>query len=139
MNTFLTENKNQTAERNPQLGNLRKEHEKLLGVVSTFGSKIDSMVEKQRGEYVQAYSHHMKDVQKELHILREKATAIANDKTRDDKLKKLDTDQTWYRNEAIRLDAETHSLRKKLRDFKNNISAVGWFFFLISCVIPGRT
>ncbi len=127
-NTFLTENKGQAAEKNPQLENVRKEHAKLLGVVTQFGGKIVSMVEKQRNEYIQAYSHHMKDVQKELHILREKATAIAHDKTRDEKLKKLDSDQNWYRNEAIRLDSESHVLRKKIRDFKDRISSVGMLF-----------
>jgi len=65
-----------------------------------------------------AYEHHMIDVQRELHNLREKATAIANDTTREEKVKKLDADQKWFRNEAMRLDVDTNVYRKKMRDIK---------------------
>lgn len=124
MNTFLTEARTVQGERNPQLANVRKEHEKLQAVVSSFGQKVDMMIDKQRNEYVQAYGHHMRDVQKELHLLREKATAIANDRTRDEKIKKLDSDQKWYRNEAIRLDAESNILRKRLKALASTIDSV---------------
>lgn len=81
------------------------------------------LIEKQRHEYTQAYEHHMIDVQKELHDLREKATAIANDTTRDEKLKKLDSDQKWFRAEAMRLDVDTNEMRKRLRRVADKIQA----------------
>lgn len=86
------------------------------------------LVEKQRSEYTQAYEYHMIDVQRELYILREKATAIANDTTREEKLKKLDADQKWFKNEALRLDIETNEYRKKLRDTKSMIQSAGKLF-----------
>lgn len=67
----------------------------------------------------------MSDVQKELYNLREKATAIANDTTREEKIKKLDSDQKWFRNEAMRLDVETNEFRKKMRDIKVTIQSTG--------------
>lgn len=65
----------------------------------------------------------MSDVQRELYNLREKATAIANDTTREEKIKKLDSDQKWFRNEAMRLDIETNEFRKKMRDIKVTIQS----------------
>lgn len=67
----------------------------------------------------------MSDVQRELFNLREKATAIANDTTREEKIKKLDTDQKWFRNEAMRLDIETNEFRKKMRSIKVTIQSTG--------------
>lgn len=124
MDTFLTENKNQQGEVSNLPESLLNEHRKLATVVNSFGVKVEAMIEKQRGEYVQAYGHHMRDVQKELHLLREKATAIANDRTRDEKIKKLDSDQKWYRTEAVKLDSETNILRMKLKSLTGNITSV---------------
>jgi len=67
----------------------------------------------------------MINVQKELHALREKATAIANDRTRDEKIKTLEIDTQAYRNEALRLDLATTELRKKLRTLTGNLHTVG--------------
>jgi hypothetical protein len=71
----------------------------------------------------------MSDVQRELFNLREKATAIANDTTREEKIKKLDTDQKWFRNEAMRLDIETNEFRKKMRSIKVTIQSTGTLYF----------
>lgn len=97
---------------------IRKDYVKLQSVVKSFSQKVDVLVDKQRAEYMHAYEHHMIDVQRELHNLREKATAIANDTTREEKIKKLDSDQKWFRNEAMRLDVDTNVYRKKMRDIK---------------------
>lgn len=97
---------------------IRKDYSKLQSVVKNFSQKVDVLVDKQRAEYMHAYEHHMIDVQRELHNLREKATAIANDTTREEKIKKLDYDQKWFRNEAMRLDVDTNVYRKKMRDIK---------------------
>lgn len=98
--------------------NIKKDYTKLQAVVKSFSQKVDVLVDKQRAEYMHAYEHHMIDVQRELHNLREKATAIANDTTREEKIKKLDSDQKWFRNEAMRLDVDTNVYRKKMRDIK---------------------
>ena len=90
------------------------------------------LIDKQRQEYLQAYEHHMSDVQRELYNLREKATAIANDTTREEKIKKLDSDQKWFRTEAMRLDVETNEYRKKMRDIKALIQATGNVFMLLA-------
>jgi hypothetical protein len=90
------------------------------------------LVDKQRTEYMQAYEHHMSDVQRELFNLREKATAIANDTTREEKIKKLDSDQKWFRNEAMKLDVETNEYRRKMRDIKVMIQSTGVLYFFMA-------
>lgn len=67
----------------------------------------------------------MVNVQKELHALREKATAIANDRTRDEKLQKLDSDTQEFRNEALRLDEAANELRKQLQSMTTSLNALG--------------
>ena len=104
---------------------VRKDYAKLQEVVECFAKKVDQLVDIQRSEYVQAYEYHMSDVQRELYNLREKATAIANDTTREEKIKKLDSDQKWFRNEAMRLDVETNEYRKKMRNIKVLIQSTG--------------
>jgi hypothetical protein len=107
------------------LDNVKKEYRTLSAVINEFGKKLDMLIDKQRSEYTQAYERHMIDVQRELYNLREKATAIANDTTREEKLKKLDADQKFYRNESLRLDVETNEHRKKLRETKSMIQSAG--------------
>ena len=111
---------------------VKAEHVKLQEVIGMFSRKVDNLVDKQRHEYTQAYEYHMFEIQKELHRLREKATAIANDTTRDEKLANLNKDQKWFRAEAMRLDTETNQMRRVLRTLTGKISAAGT---LLCCVL----
>ena len=106
---------------------VKTEHTRLQEVIGMFSRKVDSLVDKQRHEYTQAYEYHMFEIQKELHRLREKASAIANDNTRQEKLTNLDKDQKWFRSEAMRLDLETNQLRRVLRNLTGKIGSVGKF------------
>ena len=81
--------------------------------------------DKQRQEYAVAYEAHMVNVQKELHTLREKAVAIANDTTREEKLRKLDSDTLTFRNEALKLDRTTNDLRKTLVILADSVNTIG--------------
>lgn len=117
---------------------VKADHVKLQEVIGMFSKKVDSLVDKQRHEYTQAYEYHMFDIQKELHRLREKAAQIANDTTRDEKLANLDKDQKWYRAEAMRLDMETNQMRRVLQALTGKITSAGitlwilaWFCFTI--------
>ena len=123
---FLTEVDTKVRPRNnPKLANVRKEHTKLMEVCAAFGEKVNNMVDKQRGEYMHAYEQHMYDVQKQLHLLREKVTEIANDKTRDEKIQQLSADQIKYRHEALFFDEAAADLRKKIKRLKETMSSVG--------------
>ena len=100
------------------------DNNKLVDVVNSFRSKVDLMVERQKGEYEEAYEFHMEGVQKELHFLREKAKEIANDKTKEEKINQLDNSQKFYSAESVRLDGETNELRKKLRSLAGTVHVV---------------
>jgi hypothetical protein len=100
------------------------DNNKLVDVVNSFRSKVDLMVERQKGEYEEAYEFHMEGVQKELHFLREKAKEIANDKTKEEKINQLDNNQKFYSAESVRLDGETNELRKQLRSLAGTVHVV---------------
>ncbi|KAJ1430817.1 hypothetical protein B484DRAFT_328186, partial [Ochromonadaceae sp. CCMP2298] len=87
------------------LKQVRKEHDKVKEVVHFFTNKIDNLIDKQRNEYIQAYETHMQDVQKELHVLREKVADIENDDTKNEKTESLKANQKKYKEEALKLEA----------------------------------
>ena len=86
-----------------RLGQVRKDHKKLMEIVGQFGNKVGGMIDKQRYEFMNAYEQHIQDVQNELQSLREKVAEISGEETRKAKLKSLDADQTKLKAEALRL------------------------------------
>jgi hypothetical protein len=70
-------------------------------VLTAHLTQVGYLISKQNTEYVQAYEQHMFSVQRELHTLRIKATAIANDKTKEQKLKKLVVECQWYTSHVV--------------------------------------
>lgn len=102
-----------------RLNQVRKDHKKLIDIVSQFGNKVGGMIDKQRYEFMNAYEQHIQDVQNELQTLREKVAEISGEETRKAKLKSLDIDQTRLKAEALRLDQEAVSLRKQIRKLVN--------------------
>lgn len=125
INAFLTEIETvRPKSKATKLANVRKEHEKLQSVINSFNGKVGSMVDKQRSEYMQAYEHHMQDVQRELHLLRNKVLDIANDKTREDKLSTLASEEQFFKTEALTFDVETNNMRKRLRRLTSTMQSV---------------
>jgi len=107
-----------------RLDQARKDHAKLMEVVKAFGTKVGGMIDKQRVEFMTAYEHHMLDVQKELQVLREKVGEVTNDATLKAKLSSLDHDQKRFKSEALSLDTETLTLRKRLRNMAGVLHSV---------------
>ena len=114
-----------------KLEGVRKEHEKIMEVVGAFNKKVGNMIDKQRHEYLAAYEHHMQDIQRELHVLRETVAEIAGDKTRTEKLASLRKDEQYFKNEALLYDIETNELRKKLQGITGTMHSIererDWF------------
>ena len=111
---------------------VRKEHTKIQEVVDAFRSKVDRMVDKQRAEYVSAYEHHIQDVQKTLHTLREKATEIANDQTKNERTEKLKADLSKYKNEALQLEIDSEEMTVEMGKLVKKVYSVGMFLpFLV--------
>jgi hypothetical protein len=104
---------------------VRKEHDKIREVVASFNNKIEVLVDKQRAEYMHAYENHMQDVQKELHSLREKVAEIANDETKADTTAKLKEDQIRFKNEALKLEADSDEIRRRMLELVKTTYALG--------------
>jgi len=109
--------------KNPKLDNARKDHAKLMEIVAAFGNKVGVLADKHRSEYMVAYEHHMQDVQKELHVLREKVRCITSNKVRDDKIESLKTEEEFLKNEALHYDDETNELRIRARKITDAMHA----------------
>lgn len=104
---------------------VRKEHSKIRDVVNAFNAKVELLVEKQRFEYIQAYENHMQDVQKELYALRAKVAEIANDDTKNEKMRQLKRDQIRYKDETLRFETDIEELRKTMRSQVETTYSVG--------------
>lgn len=107
-----------------QLAQVRHDHTKIQEVVEAFQIKVDRMVDKQRQEYVSAYEHHIQDVQKELHLLREKAHEIANDQTKNERTEKLKADLNRYKSEALQLETDSDELRLTMASLVRRVYSV---------------
>ena len=110
--------------RNPELSTSKFEHDKLQAIVTAFGEKIDVMKQNQENEYVEAYDVHMRDVQRQLHELKELLAEVTSESKKAEKLQELQDDQALYKQEAVRLDQSTISGRKKIRDMTAKLHSV---------------
>ena len=110
---------------NELLDPVRKEHSKIREVVESFSLKVKGLVDKQRNEYMIAYENHMQDIQKDLHSLREKVADIANDETKNEKVSNLKVNQKKYKEEALKLEADSEELREQIKVIVKKIYTVG--------------
>ena len=92
--------------------------------MTAFGEKIDVMKQNQENEYVEAYDVHMRDVQRQLHELKELLAEVTSESKKAEKLQELQDDQALYKQEAVRLDQSTISGRKKIRDMTAKLHSV---------------
>ena len=107
------------------LDKVREEHLKVKEVVHSFSGKVQSLIDKQRYEYIQAYESHMQDVQKELHSLREKVADIANDDTKNEKTESLKINQKKYKEEALKLEIDSDEILKTIKALVRKTYTVG--------------
>lgn len=112
--------------------NARKEHKKINDVVSSFKSKVDKMIDKQRIEYIQAYESHMQDVQRELHTLRDKVNEMANNHTKNERTEKLKAEIIQFKSDALQLETDSDYLRTHMAKTVHKIYTVGMSFSCIS-------
>ena len=110
---------------NALLEQVRNDNVKIKEVVHSFNNKVETLIDKQRNEYIQAYENHMQDVQKELHSLREKVADIANDDTKNEKTESLKVNQKKYKEEALKLESDSDEILKKIKKLVRKIYTVG--------------
>ena len=110
---------------NNLLDQVRVDNEKLKQIVGQFSNKVEVLIDKQRNEYIQAYEGHMQEVQKELHSLREKVADIANDETKNEKTETLKNNQKKYKEEALKLEADSDELLQKIKKLVRRVYTVG--------------
>ena len=107
------------------LEQVRQDNTKMKQIVGAFSNKVETLIEKQRNEYIQAYESHMQEVQKELHSLREKVADIANDETKNEKTETLKQNQKKYKEEALKLEFDSDEILKKIKKLVRKVYTVG--------------
>lgn len=66
--------------------------------------KVENVLKKHEADFLNVYRGHMFNVQKEMRMLKEKASEEENKRRRDEELVKMEQERDWFRNEAVRLD-----------------------------------
>lgn len=123
---FITEIDAEFQQRTDEfLNSIRKEHQKINDIVNAFQGKVDKMVDKQRGEYIQAYESHMQDVQRELHTLREKVHEMANNHTKNERTEKLKSEIIQFKRDALQLETDSDRLRSTMTKTVQRIYIIG--------------
>lgn len=117
IHAFMTEVASRGGKRlkSEKLSHVRRDHAKMAEIVQSFGGKLNTLVDKQRAEYISAYENHMHEVQRELLLLREQAAEVNSQKTRDDKVHSLREQEEFFKHEALQYDVDSTLLRKKVR------------------------
>jgi hypothetical protein len=107
------------------LREVRAQHTNVQNAVDLFRSKVSVLMDKQRSEFINAYEAHVMEFHKELQMLRNRVTDIANDSAREDKVRELKESKEFYRKEALQLDIETSNIAKTLRSLTAKIQKLG--------------
>merc|ERR1719230_1751318 len=71
-----------------------------------------------------AYRKHNYALQEELQSLRNKVQEAENSLQKNDKIHKLEEERSWYRKEALRLDAFTTAMKKDLKYMKEKLESI---------------
>ncbi|KAL7682815.1 hypothetical protein Plhal304r1_c046g0127541 [Plasmopara halstedii] len=108
----------------PAMAIVRQKHAQLHEVVGSLSDKISAVLAQQERDFLAAYRAHMFNVQKELYAMREKIHRNETVENKSEKIKKIEDERDWYRNEALRLDAFTTTMTKDLKTMKENLESI---------------
>ena len=90
---------------------VHKQYSLLESAIDELGNKLSGILAKQESEFLGAYRAHMRNIQNDFKELRseieEKEKAIENNV----KVKELEKERDWYRNEAMHLDTVLHNTK----------------------------
>jgi len=91
--------------------------------------KVGNVVRKHEADFLNVYRGHMFNVQKEMRMLKEKASEEENKRRRDEELVKMEQERDWFRNEAVRLDKICKGIcsseyKKSVEKWKNKADAL---------------
>ena len=108
----------------PGMENVHKQYGDLNGMVGVLSEKVSGVLQKQERDFLAAYRAHNYNVQKELQDLRNKVQEAENSLQKNDKVHKLEEERSWYRKEALRLDAFTTSMKADLKAMREKLEAI---------------
>ena len=108
----------------PGMDDVKQKRDRLNGMVDVLAEKVGGVLQKQERDFLAAYRAHNYNVQKELQDLRNKVAEAENSLQKNDKVHKLEEERSWYRKEALRLDAFTTSMKKDLKAMREKLEGI---------------
>jgi hypothetical protein len=108
----------------PKMSEVVEKFNKLQDEVSNVGSKLSDIMSQQEEEFLLAFQQHCFTVQNDLRDLKreweEKEAALTNN----DRIKKIEIERDWYKNEALRLDIQLQQNSEKLMGTKKKLEEI---------------
>ena len=122
-NTFITEGDNKTATKgNPKvMGGFPNSHYinetygEIGTVLDTLNQRIKSVVDSNQDVFISAYKDSMNKMNDELRELKYKMSADKIKEKLEQKLKLVEKERDWFRDEALRLNRKCKKLEEKLK------------------------
>lgn len=99
-------------------------YSQLNSCISDLDLKVGTVLRQHEVDFLNVYKSHMFSIQKEMKLLKEKASEEANKRRRDQELVKLELERDWFRTEAVRLDSLCKEYRQSAEDWKARAQAL---------------
>lgn len=95
------------------------------------GDKIQAVIKEHENDFIFAFKNKMYDIMKEMKELKEKASTEKRKEKQEHRLKTLEQERDWFRQEALKLDKmckDHQRILNKLKSTMENIEEDRDFF-----------
>ena len=99
-------------------------YSQLNSCISDLDLKVGTVLRQHEVDFLNVYKSHMFSIQKEMKLLKEKASEEANKRRRDEELVKLELERDWFRSEAVRLDSVCKEYKQSAEEWKARAQAL---------------
>lgn len=99
-------------------------YSQLNSCISDLDLKVGTVLRQHEVDFLNVYKSHMFSIQKEMKLLKEKASEEANKRRRDEELVKLELERDWFRTEAVRLDSLCKEYKHSAEEWKAKAMAL---------------
>ena len=93
-------------------------YSQLNTCINDLDQKVGTVLRQHEVDFLSVYKSHMFSIQKEMKLLKEKASDEANKRRRDEEMVKLELERDWFRTEAVRLDALCKDYKRSAEEWK---------------------
>jgi hypothetical protein len=104
--------------------NVRNDYDNMKILIGSLSSKLTTVSSQIEKEFLSAYRVHMLSVQEELRNLKSQVVDAEFALNDDDEVSRLETEVTWFSDEATRLRNQSNSMRKDMQHVVSRIDGL---------------